>query len=52
MHTDNGQIDISVVHGKCKVCKQVFDTYEALREHERIMTEVKKYNDHQGYDVF
>jgi hypothetical protein len=37
---------------KCKVCKQVFDTYEALREHERIMTEDKKYKDHQGYDAF
>ena len=37
---------------KCKVCKQVFDSFESLREHERSMTEDKKYKNHQGYDAF
>jgi hypothetical protein len=28
---------------KCRVCGQVFETSETLREHERVMTEDKKY---------
>jgi hypothetical protein len=37
---------------KCDICKQVFYTFESLREHERIMTEEKKYKNHQGFDAY
>ncbi len=37
---------------KCNICKQTFDTFGALREHERAMTEVKKYKNHQGFDAY
>jgi hypothetical protein len=32
-------------------CK-VFETSESLREHEKVMTEDKKYKNHQGFDAY
>jgi hypothetical protein len=37
---------------KCSFCKQVFDSFEALRAHEKLMTETKKYKNHQGFDAY
>jgi hypothetical protein len=37
---------------KCKVCGQVFETFKSLREHERSITEDKKYKNHQGFDAY
>lgn len=37
---------------KCRVCGQVFETSETLREYERVMTEDKKYKNHQGFDAY
>jgi hypothetical protein len=37
---------------RCKICEQVLDSSESLREHERVMTEDKKYKNHQGYDAY
>ena len=37
---------------KCSVCKQEFNSFEALREHEKLMTENKKYKNHQGFDAY
>jgi C2H2-type zinc finger protein len=45
-------IDMLTKTIKCKVCKQEFETFKALREHERYMTEVKKFKDHQGFDAY
>ena len=37
---------------RCKVCGQILESTESLREHERVMTEDKKYKNHQGYDAY
>ena len=37
---------------RCKVCGQVFETFESLKEHEKSMTEDKKYKNHQGFDAY
>lgn len=37
---------------KCEVCGQVFETFESLMEHERSITQDKKYKNHQGFDAY
>jgi transcription initiation factor IIE alpha subunit len=37
---------------RCKVCGQVLESSESLREHEKVMTEDKKYKNHQGFDAY
>jgi hypothetical protein len=37
---------------RCKVCGQVLESPESLREHERVMTEDKRYKNHQGFDTY
>ncbi|MFZ0511368.1 MAG: hypothetical protein WAM14_07170 [Candidatus Nitrosopolaris sp.] len=37
---------------RCKVCGQVFDTFESLREHQKSMTEDRKYKNQQGFDAY
>jgi hypothetical protein len=37
---------------RCRICEQVFETSESLREHEKVMTEDKKYKNHQGFDAY
>jgi translation initiation factor 2 beta subunit (eIF-2beta)/eIF-5 len=36
---------------RCKVCGQIVES-ESLREHERVMTEDKKYKNHQDFDAY
>jgi hypothetical protein len=37
---------------RCKICGQVFETFESLRGHIRSITEDKKYKNHNGYDAY
>ena len=37
---------------RCRVCGQVFETFQSLQEHEKVMTEDKKYKNHQGFDAY
>ncbi|MGC2572588.1 MAG: hypothetical protein WA364_13835 [Candidatus Nitrosopolaris sp.] len=37
---------------RCKICGQVFQTFESLTEHDKFMTEEKKYKNHQGFDAY
>jgi hypothetical protein len=37
---------------RSEVCGQVLQSSESLREHERVMTEYKKYKNHQGFDAY